>query len=150
VFGISFGELVLVAVVALVVVGPQKLPGMLRTTGSWIARMRRMVTEVRNQSGIDDILRSEGLEGGLNELRSLVRGGGALPLGARSLHDAHASRRPEPFVEDRSREYPVEGPDAHGAVPEDLLPQTTPSAVESPRISPEPSAGAATASEGGA
>jgi sec-independent protein translocase protein TatB len=131
VFGISFGELMLIATVALLVVGPQKLPQMLRTLGNWIARLRRVMTDVRSQSGIDDILRSEGLEGGLNELRSIMRGGsGGLPLAARAFQasanaggSTAASRRAEAFAEDRSREYPVEGPDAQGALPEDLLPK---------------------------
>lgn len=128
-FGISFGELMLIATVALLVVGPQKLPQMLRTLGTWIARLRRTMTDVRSQSGIDDILRGEGLEGGLNELRSLMKGAGGLPLAARAFQSAASSgsstRRGavEPFTEDRSREYPVEGPDAQGALPEDLLPK---------------------------
>ncbi|MET0414293.1 MAG: Sec-independent protein translocase protein TatB [Polyangiaceae bacterium] len=130
-FGISFGELMLIATVALLVVGPQKLPQMLRTLGNWIARMRRVMTDVRSQSGIDDILRHEGLEGGLSELRSIMKGGGGLPLAARAFQSAASSsgtpaaRRGavEAFAEDRSREYPVEGPDAQGALPEDLLPK---------------------------
>jgi sec-independent protein translocase protein TatB len=125
VFGISFGELMLVATVALLVVGPQKLPQMLRTLGTWIARLRRVMTDVRSQSGIDDILRSEGLEGGLNELRTIVRGAGG-GLAARAFQGATSTpvaRRAETFVEDRSREYPVEGADALGALPEDLLPK---------------------------
>jgi sec-independent protein translocase protein TatB len=129
VFGISFGELMLIATVALLVVGPQKLPQMLRTLGNWLARVRRVMTDVRSQSGIDDILRHEGLEGGLNELRSLMRGAsGSLPLAARAFQGAtnaatSTPRRVEAFAEDRSREYPVEGPDAQGALPEDLLPK---------------------------
>jgi sec-independent protein translocase protein TatB len=131
VFGVSFGELVLIATVALLVVGPQKLPGMLRTVGMWLAKARRVMTEVRSQSGIDDILRAEGLEGGLNELRSIVRGAGALPFAARTLQATSAPRavsRPETFLEDRTREYPVEGPDAQGALPEDLLGDSEPEA----------------------
>ena len=136
-FGVSFGELVLIATVALLVVGPQKLPGMLRTVGAWLAKARRVMTEVRSQSGIDDILRAEGLEGGLNELRSIVRGAGSFPLAARTLQAATSSgsavRRPETFLEDRTREYPPEGPDAQGALPEDLLADSEP-AVAQPAI----------------
>ena len=141
-FGVSFGELVLIATVALLVVGPQKLPGMLRTVGAWLAKARRVMTEVRSQSGIDDILRAEGLEGGLNELRSIVRGAGALPFAARTLQASTAAsssgvRRPETFLEDRTREYPPEGPDAQGAVPEDLLPDNEPAlAPPEPIITP--------------
>lgn len=69
VFGFSFSEVVLIAVVALVAVGPQRLPGMLRNFGTWMRKIRKMTTEVRQQTGIDEMLRAEGLHGGLNELR---------------------------------------------------------------------------------
>jgi len=116
-FGISFTELTLVAIVALIVVGPQKLPYMLGTLGKWIGKLRRMSTEVRRQTGIDDLLREEGLGGGLNELRGLMRGGGF----PRHSPAAALTRRTVERVEmDPSREYPEEGPDAYGALPDDL------------------------------
>lgn len=106
--------------VALLVLGPEKLPGMLRTMGQWIAKLRRLTTEVRHQSGIDDVLRAEGFEGGLNELRGIMRGGpAALPAPS---YTPRAPAQTQHFVADKSREYPVEGPDAYGALPEDLLP----------------------------
>lgn len=46
-FEIGFWELVLVAVVALVVVGPEKLPSLARTAGLWIGKARRMVADVK-------------------------------------------------------------------------------------------------------
>jgi len=61
----------LVAVVALVIVGPARLPGMLNTVGKWSVKLRRMIFDMRAQSGIDEILREEGLIGGLQELRQL-------------------------------------------------------------------------------
>ena len=124
-FGVSFPELLVLGTVALLVLGPDKLPGMLRTLGQWIAKLRRLTTEVRYQSGIDDVLRAEGFDGGLNELRSIMRGGGTSP-GARQ-DQAYKSPPPvERFIPDKSREYPVEGPDAYGALPEDLLPGAAP------------------------
>jgi sec-independent protein translocase protein TatB len=120
VFGISFTEILLIVAVTIVIVGPQKLPGMLGTVGSYIGKLRRMATEMRRQTGIDDILRQEGLSGGLNELRSMVRGDQYGTAGARRGGVAH-----DPYGDDvefdRSREYPTEGPDAYGAIPEDLL-----------------------------
>lgn len=120
-FGVSFPELLVLGVVALLVLGPDKLPGMLRTLGNWLARLRRITTEVRHQSGIDDVLRAEGFDGGLNELRSLMRGGVAGAVAGQAL-TRRAATATEPFVADKSREYPDEGPDAYGALPEDLLP----------------------------
>ena len=72
-FGVSFLELALVAVVALMVVGPKKLPGLMRTLGEWVGKIRKMTTEMRAQTGIDEILRQEGIDG-VHELRSLLRG----------------------------------------------------------------------------
>jgi sec-independent protein translocase protein TatB len=120
VFGVSFPEVLVLGTVALLVLGPDKLPGMLRTMGQWVAKLRRLTTEVRHQSGIDEVLRAEGFDGGLNELRSMMRGGVAShPPPPRPLP-------PEVFRPDPSREYPPEGPDAYGALPEDLLSPTPP------------------------
>jgi sec-independent protein translocase protein TatB len=46
-FEMGFWELVLVAVVALIVVGPEKLPGLARTTGLWVGKARRMIADVK-------------------------------------------------------------------------------------------------------
>jgi sec-independent protein translocase protein TatB len=107
-------EIAVVGVVALVVVGPQRLPGMLRTMGEYVGKLRRMVTQVRAQTGIDDILREEGIDG-VKELRSLLRG---------EMAHAQAQARPGAYDSnakpDLRDEYPVEGADAGDALPEDL------------------------------
>lgn len=121
-FGVSFWELLVLGTVALLVLGPEKLPGMLRTLGQWLAKLRRLTTEVRHQSGIDEVLRAEGFDGGLNELRGLMRGGAAA-LPAHHFTPRAPAAPPPHFAADKSREYPVEGPDAYGALPEDLLPK---------------------------
>ena len=73
-FGVSVTEIAMIAIVALVIVGPHKLPGMLRTLGQSIRKLRLFTTEMRAQTGIDEILREEGIQGGLTELRSLLHG----------------------------------------------------------------------------
>ncbi len=72
-FGLDLTELILLLIVGIVVVGPKKLPEMMRTTGRWIAKLRRMSSDLRTQSGIDAILKAEGLEKEIRELRSLSR-----------------------------------------------------------------------------
>ena len=62
-FDIGFWELALIGVVALLVVGPDRLPGLARTVGLWVGRIRRYVATVR-----DDIER----EIQADELRSLL------------------------------------------------------------------------------
>ncbi|RJG13111.1 Sec-independent protein translocase subunit TatB [Pseudomonas cavernicola] len=60
-FGISFSELLLVALVALLVLGPERLPGAARTAGLWIGRLKRSFNaikqEVEREIGADEIRR---------------------------------------------------------------------------------------------
>jgi sec-independent protein translocase protein TatB len=120
VFGISFLEIGVIAVVALVVVGPQKLPGMLLTLGRWIRKLRMLTVEMRSQSGIDDVLRQEGLHGGLTELRSLVRGDVFRQPGPRVVQQSAQPHNEATHI-DPTREFPPEGVDAAGALPDDLV-----------------------------
>ena len=59
-FGIDSTELLVVAIVALVVIGPKDLPGVLRTVGHWVGRARGMARHFR--SGIDTMIRESELE----------------------------------------------------------------------------------------
>ena len=46
-FDVGFSELILLAVVALVVLGPEKLPHAARMAGAWMGRIRRTVTSIQ-------------------------------------------------------------------------------------------------------
>jgi len=46
-FDIGFWELAVIGVVALLVVGPERLPGLARSTGMWVGRARRFVSGVK-------------------------------------------------------------------------------------------------------
>ena len=48
-FDVGFSEIVLIAVVALVVVGPEKLPKLARTLGALVGRMRGYVATVKGE-----------------------------------------------------------------------------------------------------
>lgn len=48
-FDIGFWELVVIAVIALLVVGPERLPELVRETGRWVRAARRFVTDTRYQ-----------------------------------------------------------------------------------------------------
>lgn len=54
-FDIDSSELILIAVVALVVIGPKDLPRVMRTVGHWVGRARGMARHVR--SGFDTMMR---------------------------------------------------------------------------------------------
>jgi sec-independent protein translocase protein TatB len=67
----SAAEIMILLIVGIVVVGPKRLPKMMRTAGQWVAKMRRLSSDLRSQSGIDRIIREEGLEKEIRELRAL-------------------------------------------------------------------------------
>ncbi len=48
-FDIGWGELLLIGVVALIVIGPKELPAVLRAVGQWTGKMRRMAAEFQGQ-----------------------------------------------------------------------------------------------------
>ncbi len=59
-FDIAPTELLIVALVALVVIGPKDLPKVMRTVGHWVGRARGMARHFR--SGIDTMIREAELE----------------------------------------------------------------------------------------
>ena len=63
-FDIGFWELALIGVIALLVVGPDRLPAMARQAGLWVGRIRRYVSHVK-----DDIEREIRAE----ELREMMK-----------------------------------------------------------------------------
>lgn len=58
-FDIGLAELVVVAVVALLVVGPERMPETVRTLALWLGRLRRAaaraVRELEREVGVDEI-----------------------------------------------------------------------------------------------
>ena len=48
-FDIGFLEICVIAVIALLVFGPEKLPGVARSAGLWVGRIRRMITSVKQE-----------------------------------------------------------------------------------------------------
>ena len=59
-FDIAPSEFLLIAIVAIVVIGPKDLPMALRTAGRWIARVRRVSGHFR--SGIEPMIREAEME----------------------------------------------------------------------------------------
>ena len=58
-FDIGFSELMIIAVVALIVIGPEKLPKVARTVGHLFGRMQRYVNDVKSdisrEMALDDL-----------------------------------------------------------------------------------------------
>jgi sec-independent protein translocase protein TatB len=93
-FGIGSGELVIIAIVMLLAVGPNRMPTLIKAVGKGIREFRRASTELRKQSGIDDLLRDDDLAG----IRKLQQ-------------DVMKEPPPALTTEDRLRERPTEGVD---------------------------------------
>jgi sec-independent protein translocase protein TatB len=136
----GFGELCLVIVVAIVVVGPKDLPRFLRKAGQLAGKLRRMASDVRAQSGIDEVLRTEGLTKDIAEIRRLAQGDFVDPIrtglrataAATSLSPALPPAQSSPysvpdsiasgeFVVSRDREYPLQGADGYSAIPDTAI-----------------------------
>lgn len=67
-FGIDSPELLIIAIVALVVIGPKELPNMLRGWGKWMAQMRGMASEFRGH--VDEMVRQSELDEVKKQLES--------------------------------------------------------------------------------
>ena len=94
------------AVVALVVLGPRRLPATLRTIGRTIGQFRRVVTQIKDEVGYDEVVDEvvRPLREGMTELTEKVRQDTDLDVDDTALG--------------LTAEYPEEGPDDYGALPE--------------------------------
>ena len=125
----GFGELVLVIIVAIVMIGPKDLPKVLRTLGQWAGKLRRMALDLRVQSGIDDVLRHEGLTEDLQEIRKLARGefDGIRAAATVNMNASSTTASNDEAYGDismaalRHREYPREGADSFDAMPDTAM-----------------------------
>jgi len=113
-FGISFSELLLVGLVALLVLGPERLPGAARTAGLWIGRLKRsfnsIKTEIERELGADEIRRQ------LHNEHIL-----SLEQEARKLLDPHSPNQAPPSIHTPSSGVPT-APPVPPAVPVSAAP----------------------------
>ncbi len=117
----SFGELCVLVIVAIVVIGPKDLPRYLRKAGQMAGKLRRMATDVRAQSGIDEVLRSEGLTKDIAEIRRLASGDFIASTVAGVQGSMSTAPVPTSIAIVREREYPREGADSYGAIPDTAI-----------------------------
>ncbi len=109
-FDISFFELLVVAIVALVVIGPERLPETVRSIGLWIGRFKRSLRETRSelekQLGADDIRRQLHNEEVMQSLERTRRDVEA------SMHQALNGHDKDPDADERQkpRAYAPEEP----------------------------------------
>ena len=48
-FDVGFAELVIIAIVGLLVIGPERLPGAIRTGSAWLNRLRRGFNDIKRE-----------------------------------------------------------------------------------------------------
>lgn len=103
-FDIGFPELVLIAIVGLLVIGPERLPEALRTLGLWIGRMRRsftnVKTEIEREIGMDEVRRQLHNEAVMEEMKRIERdvrdsvNAGAAPTSGRTAPERSSAGTP--------------------------------------------------------
>jgi sec-independent protein translocase protein TatB len=92
-FEISWSELLILAIVTLIFVGPKELPVFLRTIGRYAGMVKRHATEFRTQ--FDAALREAELESVTKEFESMQASVNAEVMGAKqALNDAAAPPTP--------------------------------------------------------
>ena len=175
-FGIDSSEFLLIAIVALVVIGPKELPGLLRTWGKWMAQMRGMASEFRGhvdemvrQSDLDEVKKQLTASSGLDlqsldptkEIRSHIEAGMAEGEKAiaegKSVFDnplAEPESAPQIAVE-TPPETPLESaaetaptvPETPAVTTAEAVPEPVPEPVPVPAVEPVPEKPAKAAAE---
>ncbi|MBV5309349.1 Sec-independent protein translocase protein TatB [Chromatium okenii] len=86
-FDVGFSELVLVAIVALLVVGPERLPKVARVAGMWLGRARRTLGAVKQEidremkaSELADILKQQALSQSVESIIEMSTQTSAAPV----------------------------------------------------------------------
>jgi sec-independent protein translocase protein TatB len=77
-FDIGFFEICLTGVIALLVIGPEKLPRVARTVGLWLGKARGMVKTVKYE--IDNQVRAEELKESIEKARSTLHSSVSEPI----------------------------------------------------------------------
>jgi sec-independent protein translocase protein TatB len=121
-FDFSFWELVVIGVIALIVVGPNRLPGLARQVGTWIGKAKSFVNSVRTD--IERELQSEELkrmlteqQNEIDELKGMISNTQAEVRSEILRHDDLADDQPSPDVPQSQTEdqqaNPVVGVPSH-------------------------------------
>jgi sec-independent protein translocase protein TatB len=97
-FDIGWSEFVLIAVVALIAIGPKELPGVLRMVGQWMGKARKMAAEFQSQ--FQEAMREAemaDLKKSFDEVREAASGFSPVGLVSSLQQDVSNSLRVEPL-----------------------------------------------------
>lgn len=99
-FDIGFWELAVIGVVALLVVGPERLPGLARTTGHWLGRMRRFVSGVKadidREIAADELKKALAKQAGSESIYDIIEDTKQSIMEAKDGLDTGDSEKPSP------------------------------------------------------
>jgi sec-independent protein translocase protein TatB len=148
-FGISFSELLLVGLVALLVLGPDRLPGAARTAGLWIGRLKRsfnaIKTEVERELGADEIrrqLHNEHILQMEQEAKKLMA-----PLTDLQDQAREAFNPQQPSAQTEGQAATGEAPAAPSIAPNTIAPNSRLNSLPSANTAPAPQAAPAAPAE---
>jgi sec-independent protein translocase protein TatB len=133
-FDISWTEFLLIGVVALIVIGPKELPGVLRTLGQWTRKVRSMANDFQNQfqeamreaemadlkKEVDDVAKDLGKFDPIKDVRDNVEA---------MSKDLEKSLDSPPKSDAKSEAKPETSPDAADAGPSSEPALTAPAAT---------------------
>lgn len=127
--GLGFSEIVVLAVIALLVVGPKDLPLMLRKLGQWSAKLRAMAQEFR--TGFDELARQAELDELRKEVDNLRKSRPFEDINRElsetaSMAASPPSPPPATPIEEPPRNPPESPPAPPPETPPDTPPQTPP------------------------
>jgi sec-independent protein translocase protein TatB len=130
-FDLGWGKIVIIAVIALVVIGPKELPAVLRTVGQWMGKIRRMAAEFQSQ--FQEAMREAemaDLKKSIDAITDATRG-----IGSGLDPISHVSKDIESaFADKPAASAPVASP----AAGEPAAPTTEPSVAAEPPVTIEP------------
>ena len=140
-FDIGLFELLLLSIIVLLVIGPQRLPETLRTLGLWVGRMRRsftrVKTEIEREIGMDDVRRQLHNEAIMEQMKEIERDvGGAMDdasIGVPNEQKLEPEIQPEVEPETAPEEKPKDSPDAAGPTGNQAVEPTGPLPDDAPR-----------------
>ena len=94
-FDIGWSELVVIAVVALIAIGPKELPGVLRMVGQWMGKARKMAAEFQGQ--FQEAMREAemaDLKKSFDEVKDIATGNNVMTSLQKDVNDALAIDKP--------------------------------------------------------
>jgi sec-independent protein translocase protein TatB len=147
-FDISWTEFLLIGIVALIVIGPKELPGVMRTLGQYTRKIRSMASDFQNQfqeamreaemadlkKEVDDVASGIKNYDPLKAVREDVESIGAIGKDFEKSLDKPAETKPVELTPDAGGVVEATTPDAGG----DVLPAVSPAAPEPVAFTAEP------------